>query len=310
MSKSGKSTGKGKVESSLVSHEPLDADCLEALIAVSEQEHFTKAAKALHVTQSALSQRIQKLEEQVGQALLRRSPKFVATTQAGRKVLHYAYLKRELEKQTLGEISLPGQVSPSPVVRIAAYSSVARSLVVPTLGVLAKKRTGVLFDLKVSEMRLLPEHFAKGECDVVLLDRVEPHLGADHRVLGFEENVLITAKSDFSAERNDVYLDHDVEDPYSRIYLGLDSIESTRRCFLSDVYGLIDGVANGLGRAVVPRHLVLKDPRIRIVRKEKPLFVPVVLHIHRSFENSGVLSNFVDELTRWCRRALPQEPKS
>lgn len=50
---------------------------------LAEELHFNRAAARLHVTQPALTYQIKKLEEQMGCALLRRSPHKVVLTEAG-----------------------------------------------------------------------------------------------------------------------------------------------------------------------------------------------------------------------------------
>ena len=57
---------------------------LRAFIAVADLGSFHRAAKALNLSQPALSRRIQKLEESLGAALLERSTRHVALTMVGR----------------------------------------------------------------------------------------------------------------------------------------------------------------------------------------------------------------------------------
>ena len=66
----------------------LDAKHLQALAAVITEQSFEKAARALFLTQSAVSQRIRQLEEQVGQMLVVRSVP-VRPTPAGMAVLRH-----------------------------------------------------------------------------------------------------------------------------------------------------------------------------------------------------------------------------
>src|SRR3954454_7788655 len=57
---------------------------LRAFIAVADLGSFNRAAKALTLSQPALSRRIQKLEESLGAPLLERSTRHVALTMVGR----------------------------------------------------------------------------------------------------------------------------------------------------------------------------------------------------------------------------------
>jgi LysR family transcriptional regulator (chromosome initiation inhibitor) len=69
--------------------------------AVVEQGSFEAAARALHVTPSAVSQRIKALEQTVGQVLVRRAKPCTATT-AGEGLLRYANQVALLEREFLG----------------------------------------------------------------------------------------------------------------------------------------------------------------------------------------------------------------
>ncbi len=80
----------------------LDYRQIQALAAVVEEQGFDRAATALHITQSAVSQRLKQLEERLGQALVIRSSPIRATP-AGQQVLkHYrqvSLLQKELFKE-------------------------------------------------------------------------------------------------------------------------------------------------------------------------------------------------------------------
>jgi DNA-binding transcriptional LysR family regulator len=70
---------------------------LNTLIGAVETGTFSKAAELLHITQSAVSQRIKFLEEHFGQQLLDRSGQRLALTPAGKVV--YSKAKDILEKE-------------------------------------------------------------------------------------------------------------------------------------------------------------------------------------------------------------------
>ncbi|MGH2913734.1 MAG: LysR family transcriptional regulator, partial [Solirubrobacteraceae bacterium] len=56
---------------------------LRYLVALAEELNFTRAAEREHVAQPALSQQIRRLEDEVGLALVERTTRHVALTQAG-----------------------------------------------------------------------------------------------------------------------------------------------------------------------------------------------------------------------------------
>jgi DNA-binding transcriptional LysR family regulator len=63
---------------------------LRALVAVKEHGGFTRAAERLHLTQSAVSHQIRRLEEQVGRPLLYRTTRSLTLTEDGEDFLRYA----------------------------------------------------------------------------------------------------------------------------------------------------------------------------------------------------------------------------
>ena len=69
---------------------------LKHFVAVAEFGHFTRAAKALHIAQPALSISIKKFEQQLGMVLFRRDERKVALTDEGRVLFEHA--KRVLQQ--------------------------------------------------------------------------------------------------------------------------------------------------------------------------------------------------------------------
>jgi LysR family transcriptional regulator, chromosome initiation inhibitor len=78
----------------------MDAVQLATFQAVVEEGSFEAAARALHVTPSAVSQRIKALEQDVGQVLVRRS-KPAAPTEAGQALARFAGQVALLEREAL-----------------------------------------------------------------------------------------------------------------------------------------------------------------------------------------------------------------
>ncbi len=81
----------------------LDGQQLAAFAAVIEHGSFDAAAARLHVTPSAISQRIKALEQRVGQVLVRREKPCVVTP-AGVPLLRLAAQTALLESEALGEM--------------------------------------------------------------------------------------------------------------------------------------------------------------------------------------------------------------
>jgi DNA-binding transcriptional LysR family regulator len=105
---------KKSMENTTQMHNPADLLETRQLLAfktIVEAGGFTKAARQLHLTQSALSHQIKTLETQLGTQVFARIGKRVALTQAGEVLLRYATpVLRQLQeaRQTLVQLQEPG----------------------------------------------------------------------------------------------------------------------------------------------------------------------------------------------------------
>ena len=60
---------------------------LRYLVALADEQHFTRAAAREHIAQPALSQQIRRLEQEVGLALVERTTRRVTVTEAGKMLV-------------------------------------------------------------------------------------------------------------------------------------------------------------------------------------------------------------------------------
>jgi DNA-binding transcriptional LysR family regulator len=278
---------------------------LDAFLTAAQKRSFSLAAKELHVTQSALTQRIANLESELGMRLFIRKPRGVEPTEAGLRLLRYCQTKQRLEEELLSTIGTPtdgGAVGGS--VRIAGFSSIARSVLLPALGPLVHAHSGRELHLQSGELRELPQLLFSGEVDFVVLDQEVSRPELEIVLLGKELNVL--AESTLVETPEDVYLDHDPHDPTTAKFLRAQTghVPSFRRSFVDDIYGVLDGIALGLGRGVVPLHLVRGDARLRVAPDKRPIESPVLLHYYRSSGYTKLGRLVVDTLVKVCPELL------
>ena len=166
--------------------EQLDAGQLRALAAVVEFGSFDAAAEHLHVTPSAISQRIKALEQRVGQVLVLREKPCVATT-AGLPLIRLAAQTALLEAETLAEMR--GGSPERPRVAVAVN---ADSMATWFTGVFARL-PDVLFDVRIEDQdhsaRLLREGVVMG---AVTTERI-PVSGCRVRPLGVMRYLPVAA---------------------------------------------------------------------------------------------------------------------
>jgi DNA-binding transcriptional LysR family regulator len=148
----------------------LNLERLRTLDALARHGSVSAAADALHVTTSAVSQQLGKLEREVGQQLLAKNGRGVRLTDAGRLLSEHA--ARILSQVELAQSDLEahrGQVVGE--LRIAAFPTAARGLFPAALSALRGRHPG----LRVRSSELEPEQgiagVVRGDLDLaVVLD--------------------------------------------------------------------------------------------------------------------------------------------
>ena len=281
---------------------------LDAFFAAARSLNFSLAAKELHITQSALSQRIKGLEEELDLTLFVRLPRGVQLTDAGTRLLRYCQARFSMEQEVLE--ALTGTASKQGlggVVRIGGYSSIMRSIIMPALADLLRANRNVQVHFQNAEMRQLPDLLLTGNVDFIVTDAPVHRADIETVDLGQEECVMADSAA-FPVE-SEVYLDHDPDDPTTAKFFSLQSarLPDYKRSFMDEIYAIIDGVALGVGKAVVSRHLVVGDERIRIVPGYRSMFVPVMLHYHRQPFYTALQRAAIQELRERCPTLLRAE---
>lgn len=136
--------------------------------AVAKEGNLTRAAEALHVSQSALSTQIRVLEEQLGHSLFIRAGRSLQLTEAGRLVLDYAETIFALGSEL--QTTLQSARQASQTLRIGAVATLSRNfqenLLRPFLG-----RDDLRITLESGSLDELLERLALHKLDVVLTNR-------------------------------------------------------------------------------------------------------------------------------------------
>lgn len=105
---------------------------LTAFVVVAEEQSFTRAAAKLGLSQSALSQIVNRLESRLGVRLLARTTRSVAPTEAGERMMHaLAPMLRDID-QRLSDLSA-FRDKPAGTIRITTVEHAAKTILSPAL---------------------------------------------------------------------------------------------------------------------------------------------------------------------------------
>lgn len=253
----------------------LPSNQLEAFYILAQEKNFTRAAAKIGLSQPALSHRIKSLESFLESTLFIRSKNEINLTDLGRRLLKHVQTQQNIENEFLNELEnqfqdneIKGQI------RIAAFSSIARSIVIPAFVTPLKENQNLSIQLYTDELRNLPELLYSSKADFIVYNQEIVKDGFESIHLGIEKNFHYEPKSGIN---KDIFLDHDETDATTSGYFKIARQQiPTKKRYLDDVYGLVDGVKQELGSAILPQHLADKKT-MRLKNKQISLDVPIYL---------------------------------
>jgi len=269
---------------------------LDAFVGVAKAQSFSGASRELHITQSALSQRIKNLEDSLGLTVFLRTSGGIKLTEQGQKLLRYCQTKDSLEQELIDDLHVNTTNEISGVIRIGAYSSILRSAVIPSLSELLKANSKILCEFQDRQVEDLAAMLNCGEVDFIIMDHKLEKANLEFEFLGQETFVVIENTKGFG--RKDVFLDNNYKDRTTESFFRLQqgNKEKYRRSYFDDCYGIIQGVEMGLGRAVMPSHLIKNNKSIRVSKDFKELKQDVFLHYHFQPIYSKLHQSIISEL--------------
>lgn len=142
---------------------------LPYLLAIARTGGVLAAADEMRLTPSAVSQQLARLEKEVGQSLVRRTPRGSVLTDAGRLLVEAA---EEVERTlNLAEAAMAeagtGLVG---LVRLGGFQSFLTAIVAPNLAAWRSRYPGLRFELLEADEADLMRTLKAGELDVVAVE--------------------------------------------------------------------------------------------------------------------------------------------
>jgi DNA-binding transcriptional LysR family regulator len=259
----------------------LSSSHLDAFIAIARKGSFSKAAIELSLTQSGVSQKLKKLETALGQTLIIRHPQELALTDAGKRLLNYVLIRDHLENELLHELGALESDLISGQYKIGVYSSIYQSAILPVLAPLLRDYPDLKIQFLCDQIQNLPNRLLSGELDFIIMDYQWGQKNIIHEKIGVEKYIAIVPKN-FSPPNN-TYIDNSPDDQATIRFLTFHGKDyhKIKRVYFHDCHAILEAVAYGLGRAVMPKHLVLNRHDIKADRKYSPMNFEVTLHYRR-----------------------------
>ncbi|ANS62675.1 chromosome replication initiation inhibitor protein [Streptomyces lincolnensis] len=297
----------------MVTELPLDQ--VRTLLAVVDEGTFDAAAAALHVTPSAVSQRVKALEQRTGRVLLVRA-KPVRPTESGEVVVRFARQLARLERDARAALGMSGEEELTRVSIAVNADSLATWLLEALTRV--PEQPGLCFELRREDETRTAELLREGLVMAAVTSSPDPVAGCSVRPLG-RMRYLAAASPGF-VER---YLDG----PLREVLPGAPTVTFDRSDDLQDAFvrrlrrgrgraaavrhavptseGFAEAVALGLGWGLVPEvqaEPLLRGGRLVLLAPERPVDVP--LYWQQWKLDSPALAGVAEAVTVAARRAL------
>lgn len=169
----------------------LDLVAVEAFVLVAERQSFTRAAGVLNSTQAAVSLRIRRLEEKLGQRLFERSPRNVRLSLAGERFLVVARELLAANRRALYAIT-----EPQARLAIGVTHHLFGQKLTQKLRHISEREAGVALHIRTGASRALMRLYDASELDAIIVLRHDENR-RDGELLWKEEFGWFAAK-DFS----------------------------------------------------------------------------------------------------------------
>lgn len=296
----------------MTEHADLPVEQVRTLLAVVDEGTFDAAAAALHVTPSAVSQRIKALEQRTGRVLLQRT-KPVRPTESGAVLVRFARQLARLERDAWGELGLSDAGRPTRV-SVAVNADSLATWLLPAL----TRVSGLCFELHREDEAHTATLLREGLVMAAVTSSPDPVPGCTVRPLG-RMRYLPVAEPSLAArlltgplpevlprapvvvfDRKD-----DFQDGFVR-RLGRTSAAADRH-HVPTSEGFCEAVAAGLGWGMVPEVQaapLLEAGRLTLLAPGE--WMDVTLHWQQWKLDSPALAALADAVTATAAEALRQ----
>jgi LysR family transcriptional regulator (chromosome initiation inhibitor) len=293
----------------------LDYALLAALAAVIRTGSFERAAQQLHVTPSAVSQRVKLLEERLGTILVVRGIPCTGTP-AGQRLCQHVEQVSLLESELRHELPGIQHAGPPVTVRIAVNADSLATWFVAAMA----QTPDCLFDLVLDDQEHSADWLRRGEVLAAVTASAKPVQGCDSTPLG-ALRYIATASPAFVRRHFPEGLDDASLARAPRLtFNSKDRLQMqwTRQAFGTEIaspthwlpssQAFIDAALAGLGWGMNPERLIaghLRDGRLVALVPDQPLDVPLF------WQRSRIASSTLADITRAVlstARAMLQQP--
>ncbi|MEW6243617.1 MAG: selenium metabolism-associated LysR family transcriptional regulator [Bacillota bacterium] len=188
-------------------------DRFQTFIAVADMKNFSKAAKAVNLTQPAVSKQISSLEAEYQVALFARNGRNVELTDAGRILYRHAVEVLEARERMKKALRLFSDKVRGTL--LVGASTIPGQYILPVfLGKFVSSYPDVMISVEIGDTKVISDKLLSGALDVAVVGASICEPGVVSQAFAEDEIVLIVPPSHRLAGRTEVSLDDLVSDGF------------------------------------------------------------------------------------------------
>lgn len=283
---------------------------LRTFCTLVEVAHFTRTAERLHMTQSGVSQHINKLEAQLETALLIRQGKQFSLTSKGSQLYDDAkdiLLKlNHIEQRMAEDSAFEGKV------RLMSPGSVGLKLY-PHLLSLQQQHPKLIIDYRFAPNADVEQALVSSDIDIGFMTDISRLQAIRCKPIATEALLLVTSAEIKSIDWETLiqlgFINHPDGAHHASLLLGANfsqfqhSDDFEQKGFSNQIGLILEPVSRGLGFTVLPEHAVVAFEQSHLI-KSHPLSTPVNETLYLATKPEHALSRKIQTIIEESRKWL------
>jgi DNA-binding transcriptional LysR family regulator len=233
---------------------------LEAFISVAKHKTVHGGARAIYISQTAMTQRILNLEKKLKTTLFIRTRQGMHLTSEGEKLLRYCHIVSDFSQETLSDM-MKGGIECIQRIKISGPSSIMISRIIPTGMQIMKQFPQLYTTFDVNDTDNAVELLRSGSSQFAIFEPTKVTRDMTSKLLSPEEYLLVCTKAWKGRTIKDILrseriIDFDESDQTTINYLkrfNLLQYAQTDRLFTNRIESLLKMLIEGYGYGVLTK---------------------------------------------------------
>jgi len=282
----------------------MDIDLYRSFLAIYDTGSFTKAAREMGRTQSAISQQIKRLESMVGRPLYRRASGTIELTEYGKSLLGFA---RDIVASHSQALSMFSRSSFQGMIVLGIPDGYVKRIMMGVLSEFTALYPEATINLVIEDTLGLARKVANGSVDLAFL--TEGHLPLSGEV-AFNDRIVIAGPAAGDLQNAEVLPIAAWDERAFDHRMMIQALEQMNRryriaCICRSVYGKHMAITSGLCASAMIESSLIEGERAYLPEDGYPILQDVSVYLVQSNQKkSPFIDRFAQQLLSYSHRFL------